>query len=115
MIPAATTRQGGPATPFGAHSGEFRQLYNKKTWPRKSRARSGSLITLARMATQPDNPTGGPSARFDPAGYHDTALRTHMIELVRILTRNKEYDRLNEMLGEHRDFIDQVLETVNGT
>ncbi len=61
----------------------------------------------------PDNPTGGPSAGFDPAGYHDAALRSHMIELVRILTAGRQYERLTIMLNEHRQFIDSVLRTVN--
>lgn len=60
-----------------------------------------------------DNPTGGPSQGFDPAGYHDTALRTHMVELVRLLTQDRQYERLTGMLNEHRQFIDQVLATVN--
>lgn len=59
-----------------------------------------------------DNPTGGPSAGFDPAGHHDTALRTHMVELVRLLTAAGEYERLGKMLQEHRDFIDQVREAI---
>lgn len=50
----------------------------------------------------------------DPIASHDSAIRQHMGEIVRTLMNQGQTARLAEILHQHKEFIESILDLLEG-
>lgn len=74
--------------------------------PRTARAERIGQI-LESVSTRAEQPTGDPQG--GGAGYHDSQIRQHMGELVRLMLQEGRKEDLAKILQSHQTFISEVM------
>jgi hypothetical protein len=76
---------------------------------RRSRNRAEEFMQKTRKRS-----SGSPDAPVNEAGaHHDSAIRNHLAGLVRAFLQSGDREKLRELLIEHRNFIDSILQLLD--